>query len=173
MRLNVTDIPEDGIRQKFDLLISDDKSREPDVADVNIRILKIGKKVLIEGSVKISVVLNCSRCLNDFTYPLDISFREEYNPAKERADDDETELTEMEPDLSFYRNDEIDVAELIKEQVLLSVPMKPLCSSGCIGICPECGKDLNMGPCECKKDTVDPRLAPLEKLKEKLKSRKE
>lgn len=173
MRLNMTDIPEDGIRQKFDLLISADQSREPDVADVNIKILKIGKKVLIEGSVKISVALNCSRCLNDFPYPLDISFREEYNPAKERADGEETELTDSEPDLSFYRNDEIDVAGLIKEQVHLSVPMKPLCSSGCMGICPECGKDLNAGPCECKKDTVDPRLAPLEKIKEKLKNRKE
>ncbi len=173
MRLNVDDIPEDGITQNFDLLISDDKSREPDVADVNIKVLKIGKKVLIEGSVKISVTLNCSRCLNDFPYPLDISFREEYNPAKERADGDEGELTGREMDLSFYHNDEIDIAGLIKEQVHLSVPMKPLCSSGCMGICSECGKDLNMGPCECKKDTVDPRLAPLEKFKEKLKNRKD
>ncbi len=173
MRLNVTDIPEDGIRQEFDLLISADQNLEPDVAEVNIKILKIGKKVLIEGSVKIAVSLNCSRCLNDFPYPLDISFREEYNPAKESAEDDETELTDRELDLSFYRDDEIDIAGLIKEQVQLSVPMKPLCSSGCMGICPECGKDLNVGPCECKKDTVDPRLAPLEKFKEKLKNRKE
>ena len=173
MRLNVTDIPEDGIRQEFSLPISADETREPDVAGVIIKILKIGKMVLIEGAVKISVSLNCSRCLNDFPYPLDISFREEYNPAEEREADDEKELTDRELDLSFYRNNEIDVAGLVKEQVLLSVPMKPLCSSGCIGICPECGKDLNSGPCECKKDTVDPRLAPLKKFKEKMKNRKE
>ncbi len=89
MRLNVSDIPEDGIQQEFDLLISINDSQEPDLAGVFIKILKIGKKVLVEGSVKISVSLNCSRCLENFPYPLDISFRDEYNPAEERETEGE------------------------------------------------------------------------------------
>jgi uncharacterized protein len=173
MRLNITDIPEDGIQQEFDLLIAINDSQEPDVAQVFAKILKIGKKVLIEGSVKISVSLSCSRCLKDFPYPLDITFREEYNPAEERETEGEKELTGRELDLSFYSNDEIDITGLIKEQVLLSVPMKPLCGPECRGICPACGKALNEGPCECRTEEVDPRLAPLKKFRESMKNRKE
>jgi len=54
---------------------------------------------------------------------------------------------------------------------MLSVPMKPLCREECKGICSSCGTDLNAGPCECKKQEVDPRLAPLQKLKETMEKR--
>ena len=173
MRLNVADIPGDGIGQEFRLLVPVYESREPDVADVFLKVLKIGEKVLVEGSVKISVLLNCCRCLKDFSYPLDISFKEEYNPAEEISGESEKELAGSELDLSFYSNNEIDVLGLVREQVLLSVPMKPLCGPGCRGICPACGRDLEMGQCECKRDEVDPRLAPLKKFKESIKNRKE
>ena len=173
MRLNVSDIPEDGIQQEIDLLISINDSQEPDFAEVFIKILKIGKKVLVEGSVKISVSLNCSRCLEDFPYPMDKSFREEYNPAEERETEGEKELSGSELDLSYYSNNEIDISELVKEQVLLSVPMKALCGPECRGICPECGKNYNKGPCECSTEEVDPRLAPLKKFRESMKNRKE
>jgi uncharacterized protein len=88
------------------------------------------------------------------------------------SDEDEQELAQEELDLSYYDNDEIDIQALIKEQVLLSVPMKPVCSENCKGICVTCGKDLNAGLCECKEDGHDPRLAPLQKLKEAMKNKK-
>jgi len=61
----------------------------------------------------------------------------------------------------------------VKEQVLLSVPMKPLCRNDCAGLCPVCGRDLNEGACNCRKEELDPRLAPLAQFKETLKDRKE
>jgi len=172
MRLIVSDIPEEGLEKELELPIMLDDSIKPDIANVSLKIFKFSKKVLIEGTIHISVTLLCSRCLSDFTYPVNVAFNEEYNPVEETAEDDENELSGKVLDLSFYYNDEIDLQELIKEQVILSVPMKPICIEKCRGICSTCGKDLNKETCQCKTEEVDPRLAPLLKLKETMKNRK-
>lgn len=171
MRLIVSDIPEEGLEKELELPVLLNDSMKPDVAHALLKIFRIKKKVLIDGTIDMSVSLMCSRCLNDFTLPVHVVFNEEYNPFEEAGEDEEQELTGKELDLSFYSNDEIDLSELIKEQVILSVPMKPLCSEDCSGICSICGKDLNKGKCQCKTEAVDPRLAPLQKLKESMKNR--
>ncbi len=173
MRLNVSDIPDEGLKLDLELPVVLNDEAAPDIAHVFIKAFRLGKKVLIEGSINISVSLHCSRCLKDISVPQELSFREEYNPSEEAASEGEKELTGGEPDLSFYSDDEIDITELIKEQVLLSVPMKPLCRPECRGICPGCGRDLNKGDCNCKAEEIDPRLAPLMEFKEKIKLRKE
>lgn len=173
MRLDISDIPEGGLQREYKIPVSVNEVSGPDIADVCIRVTKIKRIILVEGSVRINASLICSRCLKDFHHPLEISFKEEYKPAEDLENEDEKELAYSELDTGFYRNDEIDIAELVSEQVLLSVPMKPLCGTGCRGICPECGKDLNAGPCECRTDRTDPRLAPLKKIKELMKDRKE
>ncbi|HDK17641.1 MAG TPA: DUF177 domain-containing protein, partial [Nitrospirae bacterium] len=170
MRLNVSDIPGGGLQTELDLPVEID-SAASDVAHVRINAFRFGKKLLIEGSLKMSLSLKCSRCLKEYSFPLNLAFRDEYNPVEEFENEDEQELTAGELDTGFYSNDEIDIPELIKEQVLLNTPMKPLCISGCRGICPGCGKHLNEGPCECKAKEIDPRLAPLNKLKESMEDR--
>lgn len=171
MRLIVSDIPEEGLETELELPIQLNDSTNPDIARASLKIFKYKKKVIIDGTVQITVSLLCSRCLSEFPYPVKISFNEEYNPAEEAAEDEEKELSVKELDLSYYSNDEIDLKELIKEQILLSVPMKPLCAEECRGICSTCGKDLNKGACQCKSEEVDPRLAPLQKLRETMKNR--
>ena len=104
---------------------------------------------------------------------MDISFSGEYTPAEISDEEKDYELSENELNLDYYSNEEIDISELITEQVLLAVPMKPLCSPECVGICMACGTDLNEGICKCKTDKIDPRLSPLERLKEKMEERKE
>jgi len=99
----------------------------PDTAHVFIRVFRFGKKVVAEGSVRITMVLNCSRCLKSVSWPLETKFSEEYNPAEDLDKEEEQELTDRELDLSYYRNDELDITELIREQVLLSVPLN-LCA---------------------------------------------
>ena len=171
MRLKISDIPDGGLTEELDLPVQVRDGAGPDTAHVFIRVFKFGKKVLVEGSVRIAVSLACSRCLKAVSYPVDADFREEYNPAEAVEKEDEQELAERELDLSYYSNDELDIAGLIREQVLLAVPMKPLCSIDCQGICLKCGKDLNEGQCGCKTEEVDPRLAPLSKFKELMKDR--
>lgn len=171
MRLKISDIPDGGLTQELDLPVEVRDGAGPDTAHVFIRLFRFGKKVLAEGTVRITVSLSCSRCLKSVPYPVETKFREEYNPAEDLDKEEEQELTDRELDLSYYRNDELDISEMIREQVLLAVPMKPLCTEDCQGICPKCGKDLNEGGCGCKTGEVDPRLAPLSKFKDMMKDR--
>jgi len=171
MRLKILDIPEDGLTEELDLPVEVRDGAGPDSAHVLMSVFRFKKKVLVEGTIRTTVSLNCSRCLKPVSYPVETRFREEYNPAEDVDKEEEQELSERELDLSYYSNDELDISELIREQVLLSVPMKVLCRADCKGICPKCGKDLNEGDCGCKTDEVDPRLAPLGKFKELMKDR--
>jgi len=173
MKIHVPDIPEEGLLREAALPVTIQDHAKPDTAQVFVKIFRFGRRVLVEGSVKISVKVACSRCLKDMSLPLDLTFREEYLPAEESGKGNEQELTNTELDLGFYTNDELDITELVKEQILLAVPMKPLCRDDCRGLCTRCGKDLNRGPCGCRKKEIDPRLAPLAKFKELLKDRKE
>jgi uncharacterized protein len=173
VRLIISEIPEEGLDQELDLPVKLNNSLTADIAHVVLKIFRLKKMVLIEGTINIDISLKCSRCCGDFVLPLqNITFSDELNPAQEMSQEDEQELTNEEMDLSYYANDEIDLQELIKEQVMLSVPMKPVCSENCKGMCAACGKDLNAGLCECKEDVHDPRLAPLQQLKEAMKNKK-
>ncbi len=164
MRIIVSDIPHSGLEQEFKMAVTlyDDKSKN-DVY-VFLKAFKVGDKVLIDGKAEAETSLVCSRCLKEFSYPMNVKFDVEYVPFREFAGAGEYELAREELDLSFYKNDEIDIEELVMEHLLLALPMKPLCSSDCLGLCPKCGKDLNKGICECRADEIDPRLSPLKNL---------
>ena len=68
---------------------------------------------------------------------------------------------------AFYENDTIDLGQLMREQFYLGLPMKPLCGEECRGLCPVCGTNLTRGACECRRDWNDPRLAPLQALRDR------
>jgi uncharacterized protein len=89
-----------------------------------------------------------------------------YHPVEELRGEEKHEVREDELDMGFYRDDELDIQDLVAEQILLNVPMKPLCSESCRGICPKCGTDMNVNPCRCEQKKTDPRLAVLKKLLE-------
>ncbi len=165
MQIIVSEIPDSGLEYELDIPVALLNGAVRNDVHVYIGIQKFGDKVLIRGDAKTELQLSCSRCLKESSYPLDISFDVEYIPFTEFSVIDEHELRKTELDISFYKDDQINIEELIKEQLLLTVPMKPLCRPDCKGICPECGKDLNDGACECKTERIDPRLAVLKKLK--------
>ena len=83
------------------------------------------------------------------------------------ASADEQEIQEDDLSTAFYEDDKIDLGQLMREQFLLSLPMKPLCSDACRGLCPVCGTNLNRGSCDCKSTWDDPRLAALREIREK------
>ena len=119
------------------------------------------------GSVKTMLELTCSRCVEPLPWPVDAGFDLRYHPRTLAARAEETEIEEDDLTDAFYENDTIDLDQLIHEQLLLSVPMKPLCSGACQGLCPVCGTNLNRGTCDCTRDWEDPRLAALRDLKAK------
>jgi uncharacterized protein len=125
----------------------------------------------LAGRVQTTLELPCSRCVESFTWPVDAPFDLRYQPqpaadlAAGAGKADEREIAEDDLSTAFYVNDQIDLGQMMREQFLLSLPMKPLCTEDCNGLCPMCGTNLNRGACDCKRDWDDPRLAALRALK--------
>ncbi len=119
----------------------------------------------LEGTVKTTLELSCSRCLEPFTLPVDSEFNLRYRPQTENAGEGEREIQEDDLTDAFYQHDEIDLGQLMREQFYLALPMKPLCSDACHGLCPMCGTNLNRATCNCKRELEDPRFAALRELK--------
>lgn len=165
MRIIVSSIPEDGLEEELQLPLSlGDIALKKEVR-VLFKASKFGDRVLMNGHITSEAELVCSRCLKNFPYPVKINFNAEYAPYFKFTGEEEHELTKEELDVSFYQGDEINIGGLIKEQIILAVPMKPLCKSDCRGLCLKCGENLNEISCDCSFEEVDPRLEPLKKLK--------
>jgi len=128
-------------------------------------IVKDKDQFQLDGHVQTALDLPCSRCLEPFVQPVDVPFQLRYQPHAMNRGEDEREIEEDDLSTAFYENDEIDLGQLMREQFLLSLPMKPLCGDDCKGLCPECGTNLNRATCDCRNDWEDPRLAVLKKLK--------
>ena len=115
------------------------------------------------GTVSTVLELGCSRCLEPFQLPVDASFDVRYLPQSENAGA-EREVEEDDLSDGFYRDEQIDLGQLMEEQFYLALPMKPLCRDDCKGLCPYCGTNLNLEQCECQVRWEDPRLAGLKAL---------
>lgn len=127
------------------------------------------ESVHVRGHLDARMELECGRCLE--TYDKDVAQELElfYLPHGRDAvpeDEDEVELSDRDMVVAYYRDRRLDLGEVVREQLLLAVPLKRLCREDCRGLCPTCGANRNAAACACKIDeeTQDPRLAPLRKL---------
>jgi DUF177 domain-containing protein len=133
---------------------------------VDVEIHKDKERFRLAGAVRTRLELGCGRCLEPFTLPIDSTFDLRYLPADaEGGSDEDREVSEDDLDASVYRDQQIDLDELLREQFYLALPMKPLCREDCAGLCPQCGTNRNTGTCACVSQWEDPRLAPLKRLK--------
>jgi uncharacterized protein len=128
---------------------------------VELEIHKDKEKFRLVGTVRTELELPCSRCLEPFRMPVDSSFDLPFLPASHMSVEEEREVQEEDLEISYYRDDQIDLNELLREQFYLALPMKPLCVEDCKGLCAQCGTNLNTGTCACAPAWEDPRLAPL------------
>ena len=115
-------------------------------------VTSLGDGVYVQASVRASVTLLCSRCLSSFERPVDLSCEGKFTGdvlAKESEDEEDVETFPLEG--TFCHLD-----EMIRHEIVLSLPMKPLCSDECKGLCPKCGKNLNEGDCDC----IAPKAPP-------------
>ncbi|MGH3119000.1 MAG: YceD family protein [Vicinamibacterales bacterium] len=125
------------------------------------------------GRARTSLEMSCSRCTEPFRAPVDAAFdlryfphRENIGPARhDKHGEHEHEIEEDDLGTAFYRDETIDLGELVREQLYLALPMKPLCTEGCRGLCPQCGTNLNRGACDCRGAWQDPRLEGLRMFK--------
>lgn len=123
-------------------------------------------KFRLVGHLRTELELSCSRCLEPHLFMVDADFDQRYLPASAASTEPEREVQEDDLETSYYSDDQIDLAELMREQFYLALPMKPLCRADCRGLCPHCGTNLNTGTCDCTPVWEDPRLAALKAIKE-------
>jgi uncharacterized protein len=149
--------------------------REPLLAISPVRLE--GSVVRIEGGFSLEArcafrgELECSRCLAGYPFELDERFTLLLYPRAAVAAG-VRELRKDEIDVSEYEDGRIAVAPIAEERVQMAIPMKPLCREECLGLCPQCGKDRNLAPCECGDGAVDPRWTALRAFSNATKSQK-
>jgi uncharacterized protein len=135
--------------------------------DATATVWKVGQSIMVKGSLRAQLRLQCVRCLEEFSYPLSSTFEVALFPAKEASfeEEEEVELVEDEMESNFYEGGEIHLSEIACEQIFLEIPYQPVCHEDCKGLCPVCGKDLNRAPCNCRREEFETGFAVLKKLK--------
>lgn len=132
---------------------------------VELTITNTGNRVLeLEGRSAVTVAVPCDRCLEEVCVPIPLQFQRKLDmklTEEERIDD----LDES----SYLTGTDLDVDRLVYLEVLMSWPLKVLCREDCRGICSQCGKNLNEGPCRCKDEPKDPRMAAISDIFSKFK----
>ena len=167
LNLNKIRTAQDRIEQVYgpDQFEADEDFRVVAPVSLAFDIFKDKQQFRLAGRVQVTLELPCSRCLEPFTAPVDQEFDLRYKPHTVNTGEGEREIEEDDLTTAFYENDEIDLGHLMREQFVLTLPMKPLCADACRGLCPICGTNLNRGTCDCKAAWEDPRLAALRALK--------
>lgn len=121
-------------------------------------------EIRVKGHVAALIEADCDRCLEPAPYPMDADFELYYRPAADGYGA-EIALDEGEAEMGFYEGDGIELNDVLREYVLLALPMQRLCSENCNGICPVCGQNRNQRQCQCRTAAVDDRWAALKQLK--------
>jgi uncharacterized protein len=168
MKVVVSEIPDEGLDLDLDERVPFQSLDITAPVKAHLRLTRSGSDVLVAGETRGEVTLQCGRCLKEFVLPVESALNTVYHPAETLKREEHYELRRDELDAGFYRNDILETDEVVSEQLLLNVPMKPLCSADCRGICPVCGTDLNAGDCGCGGGTKD---SPFNSLKELLKKK--
>ena len=130
---------------------------------VSVSFYRAGMELFFEGSLKSNTGAICARCAEEFDSSTDRPFRFVLSPKSVGYDSDTLRAEDLE--FSLYEGEEVDLGPLIREQVLLALPTRPLCQEDCRGLCPQCGVNLNHTECDCRIEKFDPRLEALRSLK--------
>jgi len=164
MRLAVSRVPAGGLRKSVreEVRVEGVEPRGP--LDLAVHVRRVGRRVLVEGRLSGVVALECARCLEPFVHEVGADFVAEFAP-KPQPGETELALDGAEMDVAFFDGDVLDLGDLVREQLLLALPLRRVCREDCPGLCPVCGTKRNRDGCTCRDDEVDPRFRILAKLK--------
>jgi uncharacterized protein len=130
----------------------------------SIDLSRSGVEVFARGTLDGELTVVCSRCAGTARVTVDQPVEILFVPRGAERVGTEEELLEQ-PDTVAYSDEEIDLGETLREELLLALPLAPLCSEACKGLCARCGKDLNEGPCDCPEEPRDDRWSALRNVK--------
>jgi uncharacterized protein len=129
---------------------------------------EIIKDIRLRGRLSTELELQCARCLEPVPQKVDREFELLYRPLGIDAGRDEISVTDAEAEIGYYQGEGVLLEDVLREQVLLALPLKVTCSEDCRGLCLHCGKNLNQEKCSCTVPMEDPRWAALREIRSKL-----
>jgi uncharacterized protein len=124
-------------------------------------------EIRIQGRLKVAMRSECDRCLEPAEFPVDSNFDLFYRPVTRAEYDEEVEIDEGESEIAFYEGDGIELKDVLREYILLAMPMQRICREDCRGVCAMCGQNRNLVNCGCAAKPADDRWAALKKLQTK------
>lgn len=169
LTLHVNDIAEEGLSlacqvEAEELTLSPTDAQVRDGFSLVAEIVRVGAGITVTGVLAGTFLRQCVRCLKDYEdsvrLPFAVEYRRQEIPTMRRAKLSSVESRqvpqepdeELKRDLYLYAGDQLDLAMMLREYVILATPMQPLCDEACLGLCPLCGKDRNEGPCRCSEE---------------------
>ncbi len=178
MRLELKDLSGSGLRQEYSCGVEDfplllELQNEEGLLftgplEFRLRFQRAGQIIEVDGSFTTGLAITCGHCLQNFEQQLAGEFTLTYSPLTADLSADAREEVELDADelgLVYYNNDTLELLQPLQEQVVMAVPMSPLCNENCRGLCPECGCDLNRNSCHCEKKSFNNRFTALAGLK--------
>lgn len=184
--INVDRIPADGlvldeplsVQMLSEVLKDGDLFTATKPSQLHAKLTKVSGGVLLNGSFTLDVKTPCKRCLVDAPLTLPVSFTMNLIPesllkgddyVEEGDDDGKAErggtFSLDEAETETFDGKQIDLDPIVREQVLLALPMDTLCKEDCKGLCAQCGQNLNEAQCKCDPKPIDPRLSALKNIK--------
>jgi len=162
LRLNVGFLLKEGIGFSRDFVFDEPVATFGDELTVHdltgtVNLTRTPQGLYVQGRLRGTIDHQCSRCLKDMAQPVSARLAELYHYPPENAP---LEALTISDDVH------LDLTPVVREDLLLSVPIQALCKSDCKGLCPDCGTDWNEGPCDCPSEEIDPRWAGLAALLE-------
>jgi DUF177 domain-containing protein len=133
--------------------------------EMECQFYKINHEVVVQGSLRAALRLTCSRCAEEFEQPLSVPLDAVYLPMDELSSTRAKALEEGEADVYPYTDQVIEIAEMVRDKLLLSIPLQPHCVVGCKGLCPTCGVNRNIVSCQCGEEKLGSPFEPLKALR--------
>ncbi len=169
MKIIVSKIPDEGVEihsietahslgvSPLDLILDD-------VVQIDAMVNRKERVFFVDGTIRTTLHLTCSRCAGEFSYPVNTSFYCQEQPFSNYNTDVEAVLHKGDLDIDHYTGDEVELNNIFREQVILSMPMHPLCKRDCRGLCPKCGQNQNMINCDCRDEEEESPFSVIKKL---------
>ena len=172
MRIELKDIKGGLLEQNYDFAMADFPELQALQGDSDVgfcgpihfslRLQRVGQLVEVDGLLEVGVSMSCGRCLQPFDEDIAERFSLTFTPQQqERESTEEIELASDELGLIYYQDDVIDLREPLQEQLIMALPISPLCRENCGGLCPDCGQNLNLGLCGCEKKVFNNKFSAL------------
>jgi len=150
---------------EIDLLDPALRQTTPLKVEAQAELRQVLDEIRIKGHYSVDLELDCDRCLTPYCWPVSADFDLTYAPESEDTLPEEAGLRDEEAAVAFYQGSGLELEEVLREQVLLALPMQRVCREDCAGLCPTCGENWNDRDCDCLPVIADPRWTALTEIK--------